>query len=180
MPPRLRVLNSKLVYAGRIVQVKKDRVVEPGGVTADREVVCHQGSVVVLPRLDDGRVLLVRQYRYPARRYLWELVAGGIEPGETPREAACRELVEEAGYRAQMVKPLFDFYPSPGFLNERMVLVEARELVRSKAKPELDERIRVGRFSASAIRRMLRTRMIQDGKTLVGLLWLFGAGQPQA
>ena len=172
VPSRLVVLSSTTAYRGKIVQVKIDRVTEPSGVRAEREVVCHSSSVVVLPRLEDGRLVLVRQYRYAARRYLWELVAGGIEPGETAREAARRELLEEAGYRARTLKPLLDYYSSPGFLTERMVLVEARQLRPSKARPEPDERIRVGRFTPPELRRMLDARLIKDGKSLVGLLWL--------
>ncbi len=179
MRQRVRVVSSHTVYRGKIVQVKIDRVEEPGGVTADREVVSHKGSVVVLPCLDDGRVVLVRQYRYPAGRYLWELVAGGIEPGETPGEAARRELREEAGYRARVVKRLFDFYPSPGFLSERMVLVEARQLSNSQVQPEPDERIQVGLFTRSRLRQMLQSKMIQDAKTLVGLLWFLRAKSPK-
>ncbi len=172
MKQRARVLRSRNAYAGKILAVKVDEIVEPGGIRAVREVVHHRGSVVVLPRLSDGRFVLVRQFRYPAGRELWELVAGGIEAGETPRAAAQRELLEETGYRARTFKRLFDFFPSPGFLTERMHLVEARGLVASKARPETNERIRVGRFKPSALRRMLRTRKIMDGKTLVGLLWI--------
>ncbi len=176
MRQRLRVLSSKTVYRGGIVHLKVDRVVEPGGIAAKREVVCHAGSVVILPHLDDGRVLLVRQYRYATRKWLWELVAGGIEPGETPREAARRELREETGYRARTLKLLFNFYSSPGFLTERMTLVEARGLSKSKAEPEPDENLKLGRFTRAQLRKMIRTKIIQDAKTLVGLLWLFHAG----
>lgn len=176
MASRLRVLRTRTAYRGRIVQVQNDRVVEPSGVTADREVILHGDSVVVLPYLDDGRVLLVRQYRYPVRQYLWELVAGGIEPGETPLQAARRELAEEGGYRARSVKPILDFYASPGFLTERLVLVEARGLRRTKAQPEADERIRVGRFTRAELGRMVRRRAIRDGKSLIGLLWFLRAG----
>lgn len=174
MRARARVLESETVYRGKILALKVDRIIEPGGVRVTREVVCHSGSVVVLPRLGDGRVLLVRQYRHAARQWLWELVAGGIERGETPEEAARRELVEEAGYRARIVKLLFSFYPSPGFLTEKIHLVEARGLTRSKAQPEADERIEVGRFGRGELLRMLRKKKIRDGKTLVGLLWLLG------
>ncbi|MGD0920383.1 MAG: NUDIX hydrolase [Terriglobia bacterium] len=170
MAPRFQVLDSKTVYEGRIVKLRVDRVVEPDGVEVDREVVCHSGSVVVLPRLPDGRVLLVRQFRYPAGRWLWELVAGGIEPGETPRQAARRELLEETGYRARTLRPMFRFFSSPGFLNEQMHLIEASGLTPCRAQPEADERIRLGRFTPLQLRRMLRAGQIRDAKTLVGLL----------
>ena len=177
MHSRVRVIHSEMIYSGRIVQIKVDRVIEPGGVTVTREVVFHSGSVVVLPRLPDGRVLLVRQFRYATRRRLWELVAGGIDPGETPRQAARRELAEETGYHARRLKALFTFYPSPGFLTEQMHLMEARELTRSKAHPEADERIEARLFTRSEMWTMLRAKKIQDGKTLVGLLWLLGFDQ---
>ncbi len=174
MRPRARLLSSTTVYNGKVVRLRLDQVIEPGGVRTTREVVSHGGSVVVLPHLPDGRVLLVRQFRYATRRSLWELVAGGIEPGENPRDAAQRELLEETGYHARTLKPLLNFYPSPGFLSERMHLVEARRLRPSKSQPEADERIQLGRFTRAQLRKMLRAKEIEDGKTLVGLLWLFG------
>jgi ADP-ribose pyrophosphatase len=171
---RFRVLSSKTIYDGRVLRLKVDRVIEPGGVRASREVVSHRGSVVVLPHLADGRVLLVRQFRYATGKSLWELVAGGIEPGETPAAAASRELLEETGYSAGKLEHLFSFYPSPGFLSERMILFEGRGLVRSTPQPESDERIRLGRFTPTELRSMLRSKRIEDGKTLLGLLWLLG------
>lgn len=174
----LRLLKSKTAYKGKIVSVKVDEIIEPGGVRAVREVVYHSSSVVVLAHLPDKRFLLVRQYRYPAKQSLWELVAGGIEQDETPKEAARRELLEETGYHARTLTPLFDFFPSPGFLTERMYLVEARNLTFSKAQPESDERIRLGRFTRSQLRKMLRKNRILDGKTLVGLYWMLGGLPP--
>ncbi len=172
MAARFRILQSKTIYDGKVVKLRVDRVVEPGGVTALREVVCHAGSVVVLPRLADGRVILVRQFRYAAGRHLWELVAGGMEPGESPGQAARRELIEETGYRARTLKPLFDFFPSPGILNERMFLVEASGLTRGKSEPESDERLELGIFTTAQLRKMLRAKQIKDAKTLAGLSWL--------
>ncbi len=171
MRPNVRVLSSKRLYKGKVIQVKLDRIVEPGGVEASREVVEHRGSVVIIPRLPDGRVVLVRQYRYAARQQLWELVAGSMEPGESVMRAARRELQEETGYRARTLKRLFSFYPSPGILTEQMHLVEARDLTLSEASPEADERIEVADFSRDQIEKLLRNKKIIDGKTLVGLLW---------
>ncbi len=174
MAATFRVLKSKSIYKGRVLELVVDRIIEPGGVSAVRELVRHPGSVVVLPHLPDGKLVLVRQFRYAARKPLWELVAGSLEPGETPAQAARRELLEETGYRAQSFKVLFSFYPSPGFLNERMHLVQARGLTRSEAQPEADERIRIGRFTAAELRRRLIASRFEDAKTLVGLMWLLG------
>lgn len=175
MPSRLRVLRSRTLYTGRVLSLKVDEVIEPSGVRAEREVVVHGGSVVVAPRLSDGRVVLVRQYRYAARQSLWELVAGGLEARETVLAAARRELLEETGYRSRKIRHLLSFYPSPGFLTERMHVVEARDLTLAAAEPEEDERIEVGRFRESELRRMMASGQICDGKTLVALLWLFQA-----
>ena len=174
MRKHARVLNSKIVFHGRVVDVKVERVIEPGDIETTREVVCHPGSVVVVPRLPDGRVILVRQYRHPVEESLWELVAGGIEHGESPRQSARRELLEETGYRARNVKPLLQFYSSPGFLTEKMYLFEAWNLTPSAGQPDADERIETGFFTINTIRKMIKTNEIHDGKTLVGILLLFG------
>jgi ADP-ribose pyrophosphatase len=160
-----------------VVGLKLDDVIEPGGIRATREVVVHPGSVVVMPRLADGRVVLVRQFRHAAGARLWELVAGGLHAGERVLPAARRELLEETGYRARKLSRLFSFFPSPGFLNEKMHLVEARELTLATAQPEEDERIEVGRFTRSELGRMMSSGKIQDGKTLIGVLWLLGPSQ---
>ena len=175
MAQRARVLESKTVFRGRAVQLNVDHVIEPGGIETTREVVCHPGSVVVVPHLSDGRVVLVRQYRHPVKESLWELVAGGIEPGETPQQSARRELLEETGFRARVVKRLLEFYPSPGILSEKMYLVEARGLTASKGQPDDDERIETGFFSISKLIKMIQSKEIRDGKTIVGVLLLFGS-----
>ena len=175
MPRAARVLKSKTIFRGRVLQLKVERVVEPGGVRTTREVVCHPGSVVVVPYLSDGRVILVRQYRHAARETLWELVAGGIKPGEAPRQAARRELLEETGYRARVLRKLLEFYPSPGILSEKMHLVEARGLTLSTARPDPDERIATGLFTIQDLIKKAKSNKIRDGKTLVGTLWLKAA-----
>jgi ADP-ribose pyrophosphatase len=173
---RARTLKSKTLYRGRIVELRLDRVIEPGGVEVDREIIYHPGSVVVIPHLPGGRVILVRQYRYAAKDSLWELVAGGLEKGETPRQGARRELVEEAGYHARTLKSVLDFYPSPGILSEKMHLVEAWDLTPAQGEPDEDERIEVGIFTMDEVMKMIRQRKIHDGKTLVGILWLMSCG----
>lgn len=173
------MLESRLVYGGRVVRLKVDRVVEPGGLEATREVVCHPGSVVVLPLFPGDSVLLVRQFRYAAGRSLWELAAGGLEPGESVARAARRELREETGYRARRVKRIFSFFSSPGILNERMHLVTTTGMTRGESDPDSDERIEPRIFTRPQIRALLRKKKIQDGKTLVGLSWWLLARAPR-
>jgi ADP-ribose diphosphatase len=172
--PKAKITRSRTIYKGRAVTLKVETLVEPGGVRAEREVVCHPGSVVMLPCFPDGRVLLVRQYRNAARQSLWELPAGTLEPREPPRHAAQRELAEETGFRARSLKHLCDFFPSPGVLNEKMHLFEARGLTPSLATPDPDERIHVRRCTRDELRKMIASSKILDAKTLVGLLWLLG------
>lgn len=174
MSSRARLIRSQTLYEGRVVRLKLDDVIEPGGVRATREVVVHSGSVVVMPCLADGRVVLVRQFRHAVGRSLWELVAGGLKSGERALPAARRELLEETGYRARKFELLLRFFPSPGFLSEEMHLVQARDLTLAKAQPEEDERIEVGRFSRPELGQMIASGTIRDGKTLIGLLWLLG------
>src|ERR1041384_3026625 len=92
-----QVLSSHVVYQGKVFGIRRDEVIEPTGVRTTREMITHPGSVVVLPVLPDGRILLIQQYRYAARQFLWELVAGRMDEGETPIEGAARELKEEIG-----------------------------------------------------------------------------------
>lgn len=175
MGVRFRIVRSETVYSGRVLTLKLDEIVEPGGVRARRELVVHPGSVVVLPLLADGRVVLVRQFRYAARQSLWELVAGSLEPRESVLAAGRRELLEETGYRARTMRRLLSFYPSPGFLTERMHLVQARGLTPGPPQLEVDERIEVGRFTRTEIRRMVSSCTIQDAKTLVAMLMLLSS-----
>src|SRR6266478_3147455 len=108
---------------------------------AAREVITHPGSVVVLPVLADGRILLIQQYRHATRQYLWELVAGRMDPGETPKAAAARELIEETGYRAKRFRLFLEVFPAPGYLEERMFILLAEGLTAGEAEPEEDEKI---------------------------------------
>src|SRR6516164_6187948 len=112
---KAKVLKSEMIYEGKVFGVRADAVEEPNGVRATRVVITHPGSVVVLPVLDDGRIVMIEQYRHATRQYLWELVAGRIDKGETLKQAAARELKEETGYTAKRFTEIIDLWPTPGF-----------------------------------------------------------------
>lgn len=177
---RARVLKSETMYAGPVFGVRKDRVVEPGGVTVIRDVVTHSGSVVLLPLFDDGRVLLVRQYRHAVGSYLWELVAGRIEPRESPLAAAKRELLEETGYSAGRWKRILRFWASPGFVAEAMSLYLAQDLRSGVAQPEDDEAIDFQLMPLKKAVAMVLDGAIQDAKTIAGVLWLDRQSRPMS
>jgi len=168
---KARILRSKIVYEGPVFGIRRDELVEPGGVRTTREMITHSGSVVVLPVLPDGRVLLIRQYRHAARTFLWELVAGRIDEGESPRKAAARELIEETGYRAKRFRIFLDFFPSPGFLEEKMYILLADGVTEGVAQPEEDEKIESRAYDCKELEQMIQKRVIRDGKTIAGLLY---------
>jgi ADP-ribose pyrophosphatase len=170
---KVRILRSKTIYSGPVFGIRRDELVEPSGVRTTREMITHSGSVVVLPVLPDGRVLLIRQYRHAARQFLWELVAGRMDEGESPRKAAARELIEETGYRARRFRIFLDFFPSPGFLEERMFILLAEGLSEGIAQPEEDEKIESRAYERKELEQMIQKRVIRDGKTIAGLLYYF-------
>jgi ADP-ribose pyrophosphatase len=166
-----QVLSSQIVYEGKVFGIRRDEVIEPTGVRTTREMITHPGSVVVLPVLPDGRVLLIQQYRYAARQFLWELVAGRMDGGETPMEGAARELKEETGYTAKKLKIFLEFFPTPGFLEEKMYLLLAEGLTPGEATPEDDEKIITRAYTYKQLDEMLRKKKLQDAKTIAGVLY---------
>jgi ADP-ribose pyrophosphatase len=166
-----KILSSEMIYQGRVFGLRRDEVVEPSGLRATREVVTHPGSVVVLPVLPDGRIVMVRQYRHATRQYLWELVAGRKEPEETPKEGAARELLEETGYRAKRFRVFLDVFPTPGFLEENMYLLLAEGLTAGEAQPEEDEKIEVRAYRVNELKKMIKTGRMRDAKSIAGILY---------
>jgi ADP-ribose pyrophosphatase len=173
--PRVEVLSSREAYRGPVFRVTTDEVLEPSGVRVRRDIVRHTGSVVVLA-VDESsrtpRVLIEKQYRHAAGRYLYELPAGRIDEGEKELEAAQRELLEETGYSARRWKRILRFWASPGFVAEEMSLYLARELRRGRAQPEENEVIEIKLIPLERAVAMVMNGTIQDAKTIAGLLWL--------
>ena len=172
---KARLVSSRTVYRGPVFWVTRDHVEEPGGVRAERDLVHHSGSVVVLAVDDSGaipRVLLERQYRHAAGSYLWELPAGRIDPGEQALHAAKRELIEETGYRAANWRRILKFYASPGFVAETMSIFLATGLRAGEAQPEADEIIYKRMVPLPTVVKMVIRGTIRDGKTISSVLWL--------
>jgi ADP-ribose pyrophosphatase len=168
---RAHVLNSEVLYQGKVFRLQRDTVIEPGGVQVERDVIVHPGSVVVLPIFKDGRVLLIRQYRHSVGEFLWELVAGRKEPNESPAAAARRELIEETGYRAKRLRKLMRVVPTPGFVNEWMWIFAAEGLADGEAHPEEDEQITPKIFTVTQAERMIQRGTLRDAKSICGILY---------
>jgi ADP-ribose pyrophosphatase len=163
-------ISGRLVYEGRILDFEVDRVRLPSGVEADREVVRHKGAVVVLPLHENGRVELVRQYRYPPDEILLELPAGKLDPGEEPRDCAIRELAEETGWRAGEIQGLGSFFTTPGFSDEVLHAFVATGLEPAPdVVPDPDEAIEIVTMTVDETLEACRDGTIRDGKTLATL-----------
>ncbi len=166
----MKLLSSRERYRCDIFWVTEDHAVEPDGFEIHRSVVQHRGSAVMMAVDAKDRVLLVRQYRLPARGKLWELPAGRLDEGEKPLQAARRELAEETGYRARQWKRLFSVYVSPGYVAEKMTVYIATGLTKGEPRPMEDERIECRWFTPSEIDRMIRSGRLIDAKTIAAFL----------
>jgi|SRR5579862_6448070 len=168
---RAKVLRSEVLYQGKVFRLQRDTVVEPGGVQAERDIIIHPGSVVVLPVFEDGRILLIRQYRHSVGEMLWELVAGRKEPEESPVAGARRELLEETGYSARRFHKLMRVVPTPGFVNEWMWIFAAEGLSAGEAQPEDDEKITPRTFTLKQAEKMIERGTLRDAKSICGILY---------
>ncbi|MCD6363279.1 MAG: NUDIX hydrolase [Synergistetes bacterium] len=164
-------LERRLVYQGRVVNLRVDEVMLPDGRRTRREVVEHRGAVVILPITRGGEIVMVRQYRYPVGEELLELPAGTLELGEDPQVCAERELTEETGYKAGSIRLLTSYYSSPGFCTERLYLFLATDLEPGSQKLESDERIKVELYSLDEVKDKVRCGEIKDAKSVAGILY---------
>lgn len=169
----MKIVSSREIYKCKLFRVTEEEAKEPGGFEIKRSIVRHPGSAVMMALDDRSRILLVRQFRLPADKYLWELPAGRLDEGENPLQAARRELREETGYKAKTWKRLAAYWPSPGYVGEKMTLFLATDLMQGEAEPMEDERIECRWFTRKEIDEMIRDGKVEDGKTIIGFLtWL--------
>jgi ADP-ribose pyrophosphatase len=165
-------LSSKTVYRGRLLHVLEDEVRMPDGRSGRREYIRHPGAVAMIPMLDAGTVLLVRQYRYPARRHFYEIPAGKIDPGEEPLQTAKRELREECGCEARDWQQVTTLDTCIGYSDERIGLYLARQLTRVERAPEEGEFLEELTLRLPEAIEWIRDGRITDVKTIIGLLWV--------
>jgi len=170
-----KVLDSQIAFEGRLFRVTRDHIIEPGGQQSYKDVIRHNGSVVILAtdpgkKKKDPWVVIERQYRHAAGQFLWELPAGKLDAGEAPLAGAKRELAEETGYQAKKWSELVMYFASPGFLGESMKVFLAEGLVAGEAHPEEDENIDFRLVKLSDLLEMIDKGKIADGKTLTSVL----------
>lgn len=166
----LKVHNITHLYNGKIFNVALEKVTLPNGVIKDREVVRHPGAAAMVPLLDDGNVVLVKQHRHAVNDYLWEIPAGTLEPEEEPLACAGRELIEETGYEANNFDKLTEILPAPGYTDEHIHIFLATGLTLAEQRLEDDEILTVQPTPFDKAIEMIKTGEIQDAKTIVGLL----------
>jgi ADP-ribose pyrophosphatase len=169
------VTSSEVAYTGSLFKVLKEQVHEPGVAPVERDIIRHNGSVVILA-VDDSKskkdplIVIERQYRHAAGQYLYEVPAGKVDGDEERLAAAKRELIEETGFRAKKWTKLTRYFASPGFLGEWMQVYLAQGLTPGEAQPEPDERIQIYLVPLSEVLRLIDTGEIRDGKTVISVM----------
>lgn len=167
-----RVTKARYAHKGRLLRLRVVTVRLPNGSETTREIVEHPGAVAVIPVLDDGRILLTRQYRTAARRQMIEIPAGTLETGESPLSCAKREVVEETGCAAKRMHRIFSCYLAPGYSTERIHFFLASDLFPKKVEQPEDETIKLQTISLEEGLRAIRRGQIQDAKTICALYYL--------
>jgi ADP-ribose pyrophosphatase len=165
-----RVISTRIIHDGRIVKLREDTAVQADGRTVLREIVEHAEVAAIVPMDSDGKIILVRQYRLPAREALLEIPAGGANEGESIEDAAQRELREEIGCRAGQLEPLCGFFVSPGYCTEVIHVFLGTNLVEDRIDGDPDEVIALERLPLPEAVQLIDTGEIKDSKSVIGLL----------
>lgn len=164
-----KTLATEAVYNGRILDLVKDKVLLPDGKESLREIVKHHGGSAVLCE-KDGKILMVKQFRYAYKEEVWEIPAGKVNAGEDPMETAFRELEEEGGIKAGKMELMFTVYPSPGYTTEILRIYKAAELSEGAVKLDEDEFLTACWVEKPRLKQMIKSGEIKDAKTLIALL----------
>lgn len=167
----MELLGTRRVYDGKVVSLRVDTLRGGSGKPHEAEVVEHAQAVAVIVRPQPGHLLLVRQYRHPLGRENWEIVAGGMNPGESPEDAARRELREETGYVAQRVERLWSAYTAPGFCEELLHFCAVDGYEIGAPDPDDNEEIELGIFAFETLWRKIQNDELPDAKTQIAVLW---------
>lgn len=174
-------ISTRRIHEGRVVNLREDVVRLPSGREAKREIIEHAGAVCVVAVKDDGRIVMVRQFRKPAEAALLEIPAGGLEKGEEPEECARRELAEECNMQAARWTPLFQAYLAPGYSSELMYGFLAQDLSEAHGEQDEDENVSVEQYTADELLAMIDDTRIRDAKSICGILaWYRIQGQADA
>ncbi|SFL15566.1 NUDIX domain-containing protein [Halanaerobium salsuginis] len=166
--------QRKLIYQGNILKLFKDQVSFPDGNNSSREVVEHNGGVSVLAEDKSGKILLIRQYRYPVKEVIYEIPAGKLEIGEEVIECAARELQEETGYQAEKLEKLFEFYPTPGYSSEKIYIYQASNLSYVGQNLDEGEYIEVVPKTKTELLELFKAGKLKDSKTLIAVMYYLG------
>lgn len=171
-----RTIRSEIVYEGKIFNIRQHLVELEDGKQSTRDVLEHNGASVIIAIKDNGNILLVKQYRKALERFMYELPAGRIDPGETPQDAAARELREETGYTASSIEHLLDYIPACGYSSEKLHIYVCRGLIPGETDFDETEDLDTLEYSAEELMEMILNGRIEDGKTMAGLLYARQAG----
>ena len=163
--------SSAIVFQGKLLDVRRDKVILPNGDNGIREWINHPGAVCCIPILPNGKIALIRQYRYSVRKMMIELPAGKLDKNEAPEDCAIRELEEEIGYKANKITFLTNIHPAIGFANEKMWIYYAEDLEKTNQKLDSDEFIEIIPTKLEDALKMVWNGSITDVKTMIGLIW---------
>tara|TARA_Y100000294_G_scaffold29761_1_gene25160 strand:+ start:113 stop:652 length:540 start_codon:yes stop_codon:yes gene_type:complete len=164
-------LSTKQVYRGSFLDVRKDEVELPNGKTSTREWIKHPGAACIIPILPDGKIALIKQYRYPVQEEMIELPAGKLDPGEEPKDCAKRELEEEIGYSVGKLTFVCNIHPAIGFASEKMWIYLAEDLTKTTENTDPDEFLELIPTQLNEAVNMVWNGKITDVKTIIGILW---------
>ena len=162
-------MSSHNIFTGKVLTLNLETVLLPNGETAELEIIRHPGAAAIVPLKEDGRVVLIRQFRHAAGGYIYEIPAGKLHPGEHPRDCAARELEEEIGYRAKSLEYVTKIFTAPGFTDEVIHIYKATNLIPGKQQLDRDEILEVIEWPLDVAIARVQDRTVQDAKTIVGL-----------